>query len=159
PVKDEWDGQFAIAALEGYGVEITHHTTFASAGDGRDVWQSFAKDGRLSDSDVNWISSGEDLAGAIGVPVTLQPGEKKTVTKVIAWTLPVVEFGAGRKWFRHFTDFYGTAGDTAWKIAKDGLLSASKWSDSIAAWQSPYINDESKPLWYRGMLFNELYII
>src|SRR5262249_12288695 len=116
-------------------------------------------DGRLSDSDVNWISSGEDLAGAIAVRFTLQPGEKKTGPMVIAWNLPVVEFGAGRKWFRHFTDFYGTAGDTAWKIAKDGLLSASKWSDSIAAWQSPYINDESKPLWYRGMLFNELYII
>jgi non-lysosomal glucosylceramidase len=24
---------------------------------------------------------------------------------------------------------------------------------------SPYVNDENKPLWYRGMLFNELYIV
>jgi non-lysosomal glucosylceramidase len=71
----------------------------------------------------------------------------------------VVQFGSGRKWYRHYTDFYGTDGTHAWKIAHDGLLSSSKWSDEIDAWQAKYINDESKPLWYRGMLFNELYII
>ena len=26
-------------------------------------------------------------------------------------------------------------------------------------WQAPYVNDESKPLWYRGMLFNEMYVL
>ena len=29
----------------------------------------------------------------------------------------------------------------------------------IDAWQKPYIADESKPAWYRGELFNELYIL
>ena len=29
----------------------------------------------------------------------------------------------------------------------------------IDAWQAPYVNDESKPLWYRGELFNEMYIL
>ena len=68
-------------------------------------------------------------------------------------------FGSGRKWYRHYTDFYGTSGTNAWKIAKDGLANATKWSDAIDAWQAPYVNDESKPLWYRGQLFNELYTI
>ena len=36
---------------------------------------------------------------------------------------------------------------------------AAAWSDAIDKWQAPYINDESKPLWYRGMLFNELYVL
>ena len=34
-----------------------------------------------------------------------------------------------------------------------------QWSDQIDAWQKPYIEDESKPAWYRGELFNELYIV
>jgi len=39
------------------------------------------------------------------------------------------------------------------------LLNASAWSEAIDKWQAPYVNDESKPLWYRGMLFNELYAL
>ena len=36
---------------------------------------------------------------------------------------------------------------------------SAQWSDAIDAWQAPYVNDESKPLWYRGELFNEMYIL
>jgi non-lysosomal glucosylceramidase len=78
---------------------------------------------------------------------------------VIAWDLPIVQFGTGRKWYRHYTDFYGTTGTNALQIARDGLKNAAKWSDAIDAWQAPYVNDESKPLWYRGALFNELYTV
>src|ERR1700687_4482880 len=40
---------------------------------------------------------------------------------------------------------------------RDGRQNPPAWSQAIDAWQAPYVNDESKPLWYRGMLFNELY--
>jgi non-lysosomal glucosylceramidase len=159
-VKDEWDGQIAVASLESPGVEISYQTTFRpDETPGSEVWTPFAKDGRLSNSDQSWVSSGEHLGGAIAVRFTLQPGEKKVVPMVISWDMPIVEFGSGRKWYRHYTDFYGTSGTHAWEIAKDGLTNASQWSDAIDAWQAPYVNDESKPLWYRGMLFNELYIL
>src|SRR5713226_5327341 len=46
PVQDEWDGQFAIAALESPGVEISYQTTFSPGGDGKEVWALFAKDGK-----------------------------------------------------------------------------------------------------------------
>ncbi len=88
---------------------------------------------------------------------TLEPGETRIIPMVIAWDLPIAEFGSGRKWHRRYTDFYGATGATAWAIARDGLANASAWSDAIDAWQAPYVNDESKPLWYRGLLFNELY--
>ncbi|HEX4020368.1 MAG TPA: non-lysosomal glucosylceramidase [Acidobacteriaceae bacterium] len=156
---NDWDGQFTIAALETPGVEVTYQTTFQAAGDGKAVWTSFAKDGRLANSNTSWVSDGEKLAGAIAIRFTLQPGEKKTIPMVISWDFPVVQFGEGRKWNRRYTDFYGTTGDNAWKIARDGLQNATKWSNAIDAWQAPYINDESKPLWYRGMLFNELYVL
>jgi non-lysosomal glucosylceramidase len=159
PVEDQWDGQFVIAALESPAVEVTYQTTFAPDRDGQEVWAPFSKDGKLANSDDVWTSSGEKLAGAIAVRFTLEPGEKCVIPMVIAWDLPVVEFGSGRKWNRRYTDFYGTSGESAWAIARDGLTNASAWSNAIDAWQAPYINDEAKPLWYRGMLFNELYVL
>jgi non-lysosomal glucosylceramidase len=156
---NEWDGQFAIAALESPGVEVSYQTTFQAMGDGKAVWSHFAEDGRLANDDTSWVSDSEKLAGAIAVRFTLKPGESKIVPVVISWDFPVVQFGEGRKWDRRYTDFYGADGRNAWKIARDGLLDASEWSKAIDAWQAPYVNDESKPLWYRGMLFNELYAL
>ena len=155
----EADGQFAIAAMESSGVEITYHATFPAEGDGKAIWNAFAKDGRLANNDASWVSDGEKLAGAIAVRFTLQPGEKKVIPMVIAWDFPVVQFGEGREWNRRYTDFYGATGQNAWAIARDGLQNATSWSDAIDAWHAPYVNDESKPLWYRGMLFNELYVL
>jgi non-lysosomal glucosylceramidase len=157
--QNEWDGEFSIVALESPGVEVTYQTEFLADGDGKAVWVPFSKDGRLADGAVSWVSASEKLGGAVAVRFTLQPGEKKIVPMVIAWDFPVVEFGQGRKWNRRYTDFYGTNGHNSWAIARDGLLHAAEWSDSIDAWQAPYISDESKPAWYRGMLFNELYTL
>lgn len=158
-VPQDWDGQFAIAALESPGVEVSYQTTFLADGDGRAVWTPFAKDGRLADDKTAWVSAKERLAGAIAVRFTLKPGESKTVPMTISWDFPVVQFGEGRRWNRRYTDFYGTSGDNAWQIARDGLLHSNEWSEAIDRWQADYVKDESKPLWYRGMLFNEMYVL
>ncbi len=158
-VQDEWDGQFAIATLESSGTEVTYQTTYSPQGDGSEVWKPFAKDGRLANDDAGWVSSGEPLAGAIAIRFTLKPGETRIVPMAIGWDLPIVQFGSGRKWYRHYTDTYGTSGTNAVKIASDGLANAAAWSDAIDAWQAPYVNDAARPLWYRGALFNELYIV
>ena len=155
----EADGQFTIAAIESQGVQVTYQASFPADGDGKAIWSHFAKDGRLADNATSWVSDGEKLAGAIAVRFTLQPGERKSVPMVVAWDFPVVQFGEGREWNRRYTDFYGANGTNAWAIARDGLENAAAWSDAIDAWQAPYIHDESKPLWYRGMLFNELYVL
>lgn len=156
---NEWDGQFAIAALDSPGVEVSYQTTFQASGDGKAVWAPFAKDGRLADDGRSWVSDKEKLAGAITLRFRLEPGEKKTIPMVIAWDFPLIQFGEGRRWNRRYTDFYGTSGHNAWQIARDGLLHAAEWSDEIDKWQTPYVNDDNKPLWYRGMLFNELYAL
>ncbi|PYV45926.1 MAG: glucosylceramidase [Acidobacteria bacterium] len=157
-VEDDFDGQWAIASVESPGVEITYQTTFLPAS-GKEVWEPFSKDGKLANDNNAWTSSGERIAGAIAVRFTLQPGEKRTVPMTISWDMPIVQFGQGRKWYRHYTDFYSTTGTNAWKIAKDGLQNSTTWSNQIDAWQAPYVNDESKPEWYRGQLFNEMYIL
>ena len=157
--QEAWDGQWTIAALESPGVEISYQTTFDPGGDGKQIWEPFSKDGKLSNSNEAWTSAGENIAGAIAVRFTLEPGEKRVIPMVIAWDQPIVQFGAGRKWNRRYTDFYGVSGLNSWAIARDGLKNAAAWSDAIDAWQAPYINDDSKPLWYRGMLFNEIYVL
>jgi non-lysosomal glucosylceramidase len=156
---NEWDGQFAIAALESPGVEVDYHTTFQASGDGKAIWKTFENDGRLDNDGTSWVSDKEQLAGAITIRFTLQPGESKVIPMVISWDFPLVEFGQGRKWNRKYTDFFGATGANAWKIAREGLLHSASWSDAIDQWQKPYVTDDSKPLWYRGMLFNELYAL
>jgi len=162
-IANEWDGQWVIATQEAAGTEVSYQTTWADGSKGPDtseaLWQSFAMDGSLPNSDRTWISSGEQLNGAIAIKFTLKPGEKRTVPMVIAWDMPVVQFGSGRAWYRHYTEFFNTQGNNAWRIAREGLLNATKWSDAIDSWQAKYVNDDSKPLWYRGMLFNEMYIL
>ncbi len=156
-VSDEWDGQFAIASLAGQGVEVTYLTTYLAAGDGRDVWTPFAKDGRLPNGDAKLANSGDPFAGAIAVRFTLAPGEKRMVPMALSWDLPIVQFGSGRKWVRHYTKFFDQSGTNAWAIAKLALQHGQEWSRTIEDWQKPYIEDSSKPEWFRGMLFNELY--
>ena len=79
---------------------------------------------------------------------------------VIAWDLPIVEFGSGtqvvsplHRLLRH--QRARTAGTSPATVCS----TPSQWSDAIDAWQAPYVNDDSKPLWYRGALFNEMYIL
>lgn len=156
-ISEEWDGQFVIASIASSGVQLTYQTTFRTDSPGEEVWKPFAAEGKLANSSDSWTSSGEPIAAAIALRFTLEPGEKKIVPMVISWDLPVFEFGSGRKWYRKYTDYYGTSGLNAWAIARDALKNAYAWSGAIDAWQSKYVSDESKPSWYRGMLFNELY--
>ena len=158
-VRDEWDGQFAIATNAEPGMELTHMATFYPEGTGDEVWKPFSTDGRLPDSNPDVASSGEQVAGAIAVRFTLAPHEKKMVPMALSWDLPLIQFGGGRKWVRHYTKFFGAEGEHAWQIAKTALEHNEDWSHAIDAWQKPYIDDESKPLWYRGELFNEMYIL
>jgi len=158
-IPNAWDGQMTIAALETQMSKFPISPPIQPDGNGSEVWSTFSKDGTLATSTKPWLSSGESLAGVHRREIHSRPRREKNRPMVLSWDLPVVEFGSGRKWYRHYTDFYGTNGANSWAIARDGLQNAAAWSDAIAAWQAPYINDESKPEWYRGMLFNELYVL
>ena len=156
-VSEDWDGQFAIATLAGSGADVSYLSEYRPNGSGDEVWTPFSKDGRLPNQDPGLASSGDPLAGAIAVRVTLAPGEKRLVPMALSWDLPMIEFGLGRKWVRHYTRFFDRSGTNAWKIARTALEQGPDWSRQIDAWQKPYIEQQDKPLWYRGMLFNELY--
>lgn len=163
-VSQDWDGQFAIAALALPGVTITTHATYEAAGDGAVIWKSFSQTGALDDAGPNWTSSGEPLAGALAVTVELAPGETRVLPMVLAWDLPLMQFGNGTRWYRRYTAFFGTSGENALAVARVGLENDAAWSRAIDRWQAPFIADRevpgsTSPAWYRGMLFNELYYL
>jgi non-lysosomal glucosylceramidase len=159
PVSEDWDGQFAIAALASSGVEVTYLTDFDPTGSGAGVWRPFAASGKLANESPDLASAGEQMAGAIAVRFTLAPHERRLIPMALSWDLPIEQFGGGREWVRHYTKFFDTSGTNAWAIARTALENDEQWSRQIDTWQRPYVQDESKPAWYRAELFNELYTL
>jgi non-lysosomal glucosylceramidase len=154
-----WNGSFAIMAGEQPGVHLTTRDRFL-ADDGSDLWADFAADGRLSDVvDGRPSQPGEAIGAALAATVELAPGETKLVSFVLAWDLPVVEFGSGTCWYKRYTRFFGHSGANAWAIGADALARRSEWSSAIDAWQAPILSDATRPDWYKTALINELYYL
>jgi len=154
-----WNGGVAIMAREEPGVELTTFDRFL-ADDGSDLWADFAADGRLGDvRDGRPSQPGQAIGAAIAATVELAPGETKGVSFVLAWDMPVVEFGSGTRWYKRYTRFFDRSGANAWAIGAEALACRSEWSTAIDAWQAPILADPSRPDWYKGALFNELYFL
>jgi non-lysosomal glucosylceramidase len=154
-----WSGSFAIMAEEQPGVVLTTRDRFL-ADDGSDVWSDFASDGRLGGAaDGRPSRAGEALGAALAATVDLAPGESTEVSFVLAWDLPVMSFGSGTRWYKRYTRYFGRDGKNAWAIGAEALSKRSAWSADIDAWQAPILADSTRPDWYKGALFNELYYL
>ncbi|MBE9155581.1 bile acid beta-glucosidase [Nodosilinea sp. LEGE 06152] len=154
----EGNGQWCIAALDDPGVEVSYDLRWNPTGDGRDLWDSFAKLGRLMNLlDTSPAEEGEQIGCAIALRFTLQPGETRQIPVALAWDLPVTEFATGVNNYRRYTDFFGTDGRNARAIAFDALTEYKTWQQAIAAWQQPILDRLDLPDWFKMALFNELY--
>jgi non-lysosomal glucosylceramidase len=152
--------QFAIGVRQVAGTSASCRGRFLSNGDGAELWQDFVEDGALHNLDDQQAAvPGEEIGAAVAVKFVLGPGESKTVPFALAWDMPVMEFGAGRQWYRRYTAFYGTNGRNAWPIARDALLHHAEWTAAIDTWQAPILADARTPEWYKTALFNELYYL
>lgn len=156
---EEGDGQWAMAVpLAPYRWETFYQTRWNPSGDGADLWQTFAQDGSLSDrEDETPARAGEQIAAAIAVRFTLEPGQTLQIPFVLSWDLPVTEFAQGVEYFRRYTDFFGRTGQNAWTIARTGLKHHLTWQAQIQAWQQPILDRADLPDWFKMALFNELY--
>ena len=161
----EGDGQFAIAA-ELDGAEGFYHTRWNPDGDGRELWDRFAKDGSLANVEDASASEGEQIdheqieheqiAGAIALRFTLEPGQTTEIPFALSWDLPVTEFATGKIAYRRYTDFFDRGGRNAWAIAKTALSNYKTWQQQIRDWQQPIL-EQDLPNWFKMALFNELY--
>lgn len=154
----EGDGEWAIATMLNPLAEVTYHSRWNPAGDGRDLWESFAADGTLPniDNETPAIET-ERIGGAIAVKITLRPGKTRQIPFILAWDFPVMEFAQGVEYFKRYTDFFGRTGNQAWTIAKTGLKHYDLWRDRILDWQKPILDRADLPDWFKMALFNELY--
>lgn len=154
----EGDGQWCVAALDDPEIEVSYDLRWDPTGDGRDLWDAYAKLGRLMNLlDTTPADEGEQVAGAIAFRFTLQPGETRQIPIALAWDLPVTEFAAGVVNYRRYTDFYGRSGRNARAIAFDALTEYKTWQQHITAWQQQILDRPDLPDSFKMALFNELY--
>ena len=153
-------GTLAIAALETDGWSLSARATFDPVGDTA-MWADFAMDGRLDDDphpSAEAPPNGPEGA-AVAATTELAPGERRSVRFALAWDLPIVEFGSGRRWWKRYTGAWGRTGERAWDLANHALDQAPAWRTAIEAWQAPILDDPARPDWYTMALFNELYFL
>jgi len=153
-------GTLALAARAGEDWEITTRASFDPVADTR-LWTDFAADGRLDAAPPTRADSptAGPAGAAIAATTTLAPGERRSVRFALAWDLPIVEFGAGRRWWKRYTRDWGRSGTRAFDLARHALAETPAWRAAIEAWQGPIIDDTKRPAWYRAALFNELYFL
>ena len=133
-------GTFAIAASRAPGVTVTIRDRFDATGDA-EVWADFAADGRLEPAtDRRPSAAGEAIGAAVAATVELAPGERRSVRFALAWDLPVVEFGAGRRWCKRYTRDWGRTGARAFDLATHALERTPAWRAAIEAWQAPVLD-------------------
>ncbi len=154
---DGLPGSLALAVATSDGVDVSTVTGFDPAA-AAEVWTAFAAAGRLPGSMPDVTRDGSQAA-AVAARVVLPAGERRTLRFAIAWDLPVIEFGGGRRWRKRYTREWGTVGDKAPALAGRALDCLPEWRASIEAWQSPVVDSPDRPDGYKAALFNELYFL
>jgi len=159
----EGQGQWCIATDGGLearhpGLTIQRCSRWNPAGDGAELWEPFARDGSIPDSNNDRASRDQDPASAaLAVRCRLEPGETLEIPLVISWDLPVTAFASGTRCLRRYTDFHGAEGNAAAAIAAEALMGWRDWHTAIEAWQQPVLERADLPEPLRMALFNELY--
>ena len=155
----EGEGQWCLALPDNLeDVEVMRCSRWDPTGDGAELWQSFAAEGRIPNSNNDRASrAGEQASAALAVKVSLDPGQCLEIPIVISWDLPVTAFATGVSDWRRYTDFHGRQGTAAAAIAAEALRDWRSWRDQIDRWQEPVLARTELPEPLRMALFNELY--
>jgi len=156
----EGEGQLCFATVTNPSMEVFYHCRWNPAGNGAEVWSTFAADGSLGDTqDETPAAPGEQIAAAIALRFTIRPGRTRKIPFILAWDFPITEFGQGVKYYRRYTDFFCRTGNNTWSMVRTALKHTQLWQERIQAWQEPILNREDLPDWFKMALFNELYLL
>jgi non-lysosomal glucosylceramidase len=155
----EGEGQWCLAVPDQLeGVEVMRCSRWDPSGDGAEIWESFARDGSIPESNNDRRSTGrEQASAAIALRLRLEPGAEIELPVVISWDLPVTAFATGTAALRRYTDFFGVTGDNAAAIAAEALRDWRQWREAIETWQRPVLERSDLPEALRMALLNELY--
>ena len=151
-------GTMAMATSEVPGSEVTYLADFDPAGDGLEVMESFSSSGKLpSKGAAN--NNNSRVASALCLNLKLKPGQQVEIPFVISWDFPYYEFEKGVKYRKKYTEYFGADGQRALNIAFEALNKYQEWEKSIVGWQNEILDRQDWPLWFKQLLFNELYIL
>jgi len=157
----EGQGQWCIATAD--HLEVQRCSRWDPSGSGAELWEPFARDGSIPDSNNDRRSGDSDPASAaLAVKCCLEPGASIEIPLVISWDLPVTAFATGSRAQRRYSDFFGgeasgDSGTSAAAIAAEALRDWRDWRAQIEAWQKPVLERSDLPEPLRMALFNELY--
>ncbi len=102
----EGQGQWCIATAD--HLEVQRCSRWNPHGSGAELWQPFATDGSIPESNNDRRSGAHDPASAaLAVKCQLEPGASIEIPLVISWDLPVTAFATGTRCLRRYTDFFG----------------------------------------------------
>ncbi len=140
-------------------IATSHAATYVPAwdgsGDGSDIWKAFST-GALQNA--NLVEASQMPSGALCVTVNLEPGASTVVPFALGWYFPQIEFGAGTRWWRRYTEWFpATAREQAFHICEEALLNRDKWLAAVDGWQRPIIQSDAHPEWVKQVALNELY--
>ena len=154
----EGQGQWCLATSPQEGVEVLRCSRWDPTGTGSELWEPFARDGSIPQSDNDRASSASEAArAAMAVRFRLEPGETRQIPLVISWDLPVTAYATGSRALRRYSDFFSATGTNAAAIAAEALRDWPAWLQQIEAWQQPVMARTDLPEALRMALFNELY--
>ena len=162
----EGQGQWAIACASEPGLRLSRAICFDGYGDGAEFLDPFRQTGAAPELAQGWVvESGfrENLpglpTGAVVAGATLAPGESRVISFSLAWDLPVISFGQGRRWWRGYTDQWGREGRAATAIASHALRQATDWDARIDGWHAEVAAAAGDAPHRAGLAINELYFL
>ena len=155
---------FAVAALKREGVSISAQTSFdpenkdsASA-----LWSDFSSRGELREKHFGDGAEGASCdsrgaqASAVCQKLKVKAGETGVVTFSLSWDSALAMFGSGKGLPRRHTLFFPEKASggalNASAIAAVALTKYMDWEKEIDAWQAPFLDDEVRAGWSRGMV-------
>ena len=154
----EGEGQWCLATSPQEGVDVLRCSRWDPSGSGAELWEPFARDGSIPQSDNDRASSASEAASAaLAVRFRLEPGQSRQIPLVISWDLPVTAYATGSRALRRYSDFFSASGTNAAAIAAEALRDWPAWLQQIEAWQQPVLARTDLPEALRMALFNELY--
>ncbi|NER97960.1 MAG: bile acid beta-glucosidase [Symploca sp. SIO1B1] len=156
----EGEGQLCFATVTNPTMDVFYHCRWNPMGSGADIWNTFAADGSLDDTqDETPAAPVEQIAAAIAIRFTIRPGRTRKIPFILAWDFPITEFGQDITYYRRYTDFFGRTGSNTWSMVRTALKHSQLWQERINDWQEPIIHREDLPNWFKMALFNELYLL
>jgi non-lysosomal glucosylceramidase len=138
--------------------ELSSLTRFDTESRGRELWRSFKKNGVLVESEPKPTKKPHREGGALCAKVHLAPEETTELVFALSWDIPIIQFGDGRRWYKYYTRFFGTEGESAIPLVTEALNNWRNWNTMIEDWQRPIVESD-RPTWLKSGLLNELYFL